>query len=129
MGQRKEISLPALLGISDRLLRRLEAVLLVLLEERPRHINALSSALGMERRLVSYHLLTLEDKGFVTSKYEISEEPRSKGKALRVYKVSAKVADVKAKLKKAFSGVAVPADASRRKAAMKVTSHLTTVSK
>jgi len=53
--------------------------LLELLAEQPRHINALASALGMERRLVSYHLAILEDKGFVTSKYEISEEPRAKG--------------------------------------------------
>jgi DNA-binding transcriptional ArsR family regulator len=74
--------------------------LLELLEEQPRHVNALASALGMERRLVSYHLLTLEDKGFVTSKYEISEEPRAKGKAIRLYTVTAKVADVKAKLRK-----------------------------
>jgi F420-dependent methylenetetrahydromethanopterin dehydrogenase len=36
----------------------------------------------------------------VTSKYEISEEPRAKGKAIRVYTMTDKVADVKAKLKK-----------------------------
>jgi hypothetical protein len=34
------------------------------------------------------------------SKYEISEEPRANGKALRVYTATDKVADVKAKLKK-----------------------------
>lgn len=73
-----------------------------LLAEKPMHINALSSALGMERRLVSYHLATLEDCGFVTSKYEISELPKSKGKALRVYTVTDKVPEVKAELKKAL---------------------------
>ena len=72
--------------------------LLELLEEQPRHVNALASALGMERRLVSYHLVILEDKGFVTSTYRISEESESKGKALRVYTVTDKVAKVKAKL-------------------------------
>jgi predicted ArsR family transcriptional regulator len=74
--------------------------LLELIAEKPIHINALASALGMERRLVSYHLATLEARGFVTSKYEVSEEPKTKGKALRVYTVTDKVADVKKKLKK-----------------------------
>jgi hypothetical protein len=36
----------------------------------------------------------------VTSKYEISELDKSKGKALKVYMVTDKVADVRAKLKK-----------------------------
>ena len=55
--------------------------LLELLVEQPRHINALSSALGLERRLVTYHLATLEEQGFVTSKYEISEKwKRQKGR-------------------------------------------------
>jgi hypothetical protein len=36
----------------------------------------------------------------VTSKYEILEGPRAKGKAIRVYTVTGKVAEVKAKLKK-----------------------------
>jgi hypothetical protein len=54
----------------------------------------------MERRLVTFHLLTLEECGFVKSKYEISELQNSTGKALRVYTATDKVADVKAKLKK-----------------------------
>jgi DNA-binding transcriptional ArsR family regulator len=37
-----------------------------LLAEKPMYINALSSALGMERRLVAYHLATLEERRFVT---------------------------------------------------------------
>jgi hypothetical protein len=36
----------------------------------------------------------------VTSKYEISEQQKLKGKALKVYTATDKVADVKAKLKK-----------------------------
>ena len=74
--------------------------LLELLEEQPRHINALAKALGMERRLVSYHLTTLEDKGFVTSKYMVSEQDKMKGKALRMYTATDKVGEVRAKLKK-----------------------------
>jgi len=71
-----------------------------LLAEKPMHINALASALGMERRLVSYHLLKLEEHGFVTSEYELGFVIRQKGKAFRVYTVTAKVAEVKDELKK-----------------------------
>ena len=70
------------------------------LSERPMHISELSRALSEERRLVTYHLMALEERGFVKSKYEISELPNSKGKAIRVYTVTDKVAEVKAKLKK-----------------------------
>jgi predicted transcriptional regulator len=70
------------------------------LAEKPMHISELSRALGQERRLVAYHLLALEDRGFVTSKYVISELDKSKGKALKVYAVTDKVAEVKATLKK-----------------------------
>ena len=71
-----------------------------LLVEKPMHINAISKALGEERRLVSYHLIALEDCGFLNSKYEISENPKSKGKAIRKYWVTEKVEDVIAKIKK-----------------------------
>jgi len=63
------------------------------------HINEISKAMGEERRIVSYHLLTLEEYGFVNSKYEISENPKSKGRALRKYWVTGKVEDVISELK------------------------------
>ena len=71
-----------------------------LLAEKPMHINAISIAMGEERRLVSYHLNMLEEHGFLTSKYEISLEKKSKGKALRKYTVTDKVAKVISELKK-----------------------------
>ncbi len=71
-----------------------------LLSEKPMHINVISKAMGEERRLVSYHLLTLEENGFVTSEYKISEEPTSKGKALKVYRLTGKVEEVISGLKK-----------------------------
>lgn len=71
-----------------------------LLAEKPIHINGISKAMGEERRLVSYHLLTLEEYGFVRSKYEISEAPKSKGKAIRKYWVTDKVKEVISELKK-----------------------------
>ena len=71
-----------------------------MLVEKPMHINAVSKALGSERRLISYHLLMLEEHGFVKSKYEISEDPKSKGKAIRKYWVTRKVEDVIDDIKK-----------------------------
>jgi predicted transcriptional regulator len=71
-----------------------------LLAEKPLHINGISKAMGEERRLVSYHLLTLEEYGFVGSKYEISEAPKSKGKAIRKYWVTDKVDQVISGIKK-----------------------------
>ena len=71
-----------------------------LLMAQPMHINGISKALGEERRLVSYHLLALEECGFVKSKYEISENPKSKGKAIRKYWVTAKVNEVVTEVKK-----------------------------
>nr|QNO52781.1 hypothetical protein HGGDFBBL_00013 [Methanosarcinales archaeon ANME-1 ERB6] len=65
-----------------------------LLEEKPMHINEISNALGEERRLVSYHLLILEEHGFLSSNYEISELSKSKGKAIRKYRVTEKVEEV-----------------------------------
>jgi DNA-binding transcriptional ArsR family regulator len=63
------------------------------------HINAISKAMKQERRLVTYHLQALEDHGFVSSKYEISEDGRSKGKAIRRYWVTDKVGQMLAALK------------------------------
>ena len=72
-----------------------------LLAEKPMHIDALATALGMEKRLVSYHLLKLEEHGFVTREYELGFviKQKGKGKAFRVYMVTDKVAEVKAELK------------------------------
>ena len=56
-----------LLEDSHIFLHPLRYRLLELLEEQPRHTNALSRTLGMERRLVTYHLATLEERGFFIS--------------------------------------------------------------
>ncbi len=72
-----------------------------LLENQPMHINAISKALEEEKKkLVSYHLGILEDHGFVNSRYEISEQPKSRGKALKKYWVTDKVGEVIGELKK-----------------------------
>jgi DNA-binding transcriptional ArsR family regulator len=54
------------------------------------HISELSRAVSEERRLVAYHLKALEEPGFVKSKYQISEQQNSKGKAIRMCTVPIK---------------------------------------
>ncbi len=70
-----------------------------LLRENPMHINSISKALGEERRLVSYHLQILETYGYLSSKYEISEQEKSKGKAIRKFWITDKVDEVLAELR------------------------------
>jgi DNA-binding transcriptional ArsR family regulator len=71
-----------------------------LLAKRPMHIDALSRALDETRGLVAYHLLALQERGFVKSKYELFVLLEQRGWALRVYTVTDKVAEAKAELKK-----------------------------
>lgn len=72
-----------------------------LLAEKPRHINEISRALKNEkRRLVTYHLHILEEHGLVDSKYEISDQPKLRGKALRIYQLTGKVDEIFSALKK-----------------------------
>jgi DNA-binding transcriptional ArsR family regulator len=75
-----------------------------LLAEHPMHIDALSRALDEKRGLVAYHLLALQERGFVKSNYGLLMllEPEQRGTALRVYTVPDKLAEVKAELKKAL---------------------------
>ena len=62
--------------------------------------DALSSALDEKRGLVAYHLLALQEHGFVKGKYELLFMLEQSGTAIKVYTVTDKVADVKAELKK-----------------------------
>ncbi|MBN1762114.1 MAG: winged helix-turn-helix transcriptional regulator [Methanomicrobia archaeon] len=90
----------ALIRDAHVLLHPIRFRIVELLAKKPLHINAISKAMAEERRLVSYHLLALEEAGFVASKYEISELPKSKGKAIRVYWVTDKVKTVISEMKK-----------------------------
>ncbi|HDS44894.1 MAG TPA: hypothetical protein ENN68_02160 [Methanomicrobia archaeon] len=60
-------------------------------------IDALSRALDEKRMLVAYHLSTLQERGFVKSEYGIFllQEPEQRVTALRVYRVTDKVVEVK----------------------------------
>jgi len=93
--------------IEDRLVKEAHILLhpvrfriLELLAEKPMYISELSKALGEDRRFIPYHLRLLENHGFLSSKYEISEHPKSRGKAIRKYWVNGKVEEVLSKLKK-----------------------------
>ncbi len=70
-----------------------------LLTDGQLHINEISNLLGVDRRLVSYHLLTLEEHGFLSSRYEVSQRPGSKGRAMKKYRLTGKVARVLTELK------------------------------
>lgn len=61
-----------------------------LLAEKPMHVKELTEVLGEERRLVSYHLLLLEEHGFVSSEFEYPKEAISSGKAIKKYGVTGK---------------------------------------
>jgi predicted transcriptional regulator len=93
--------------VEDKLVKEAHVILhpirfriVELLTEKPMHVSEISTTLGEERRLISYHLDTLEEYGFVTSKHEISKHPKSKGKALRIYWTTDKVREVISKIKK-----------------------------
>lgn len=76
------------------LLHPLRYRIVELLEEKPMHVTGISTVLEEEGRLVSYHLLILVEHGFLRSNFEISEQTRSRGKAIRIYRVTEKVEEV-----------------------------------
>ncbi|RZN38054.1 MAG: ArsR family transcriptional regulator [Methanophagales archaeon ANME-1-THS] len=95
-----------MMKIEDRLVEEAHVLLhpirfriVELLAETPMYVNEIAKAMGEERRLVSYYLLTLEEYGFVSSKYEILERPKLRGKAVRKYWKTGKVEEVISKLK------------------------------
>lgn len=55
------------------------------------HISQIVDGVGLDRRLVSFHLLTLERNGFVVGHYEISKYPNSLGRAIKKYQATPKV--------------------------------------
>jgi predicted ArsR family transcriptional regulator len=64
----------------------------------PLYIDAIAKAINEERRLVSFHLVTLQESGYLESEFKIVQEPHSKGKAGRFFKITPKFAQVKTQL-------------------------------
>lgn len=59
------------------------------------YIQEIADALGEDRQLVSHHLMTLANHGFVQGEYQVSQEPSSKGRAKKVYTLTDKVEELK----------------------------------
>lgn len=55
------------------------------------YINQLADRMQADRQLVSFHLLTLASEGYVEGEYQIAKKPASKGKAVKVYRLTEKV--------------------------------------
>jgi predicted ArsR family transcriptional regulator len=65
----------------------------------PMFIGEIADALKADARLVSFHLVTLLQYGFVEGEWKVSSLPRSKGKAVKYYKLTPKVDQVFSHLK------------------------------
>ena len=66
----------------------------------PMYIDEIAETIGEDRRLISFHLSTLEDKDFVDSEFKVITRAKSKGKAGRFYKLTSKADAVLPKLAK-----------------------------
>ena len=55
------------------------------------YVDEIADEIKIDRRLVSFHLTTLEEKGFATSDFKVIRKPQSKGKAGRFYTLTPKV--------------------------------------
>ena len=64
------------------------------------YIDPIADAVEKDRRLVSFHLATLEEYGFLKSEFKVVEKPKSKGKAGRFYRLTPKFDKVKGELVK-----------------------------
>jgi DNA-binding transcriptional ArsR family regulator len=59
--------------------------------DRSMYIDEIAEAIKEDRRLVSFHLSAMEEKGFATSSFEVIKKPNSLGKAGRYYILTGKV--------------------------------------
>ena len=73
-------------------------ILHVLEEKGEMYIESIAEDTGIDRRLISFHLSTLQNNGFLESVFKVVQEPHSKGKAGRFFKLTPKYAETKSKL-------------------------------
>jgi DNA-binding transcriptional ArsR family regulator len=64
------------------------------------YIDRIADMVREDRRLVSVHLGILQEHGYLTSEFKIVEEPHSKGKAGRFFKLTPKFDKMRADLVK-----------------------------
>lgn len=67
---------------------------------RPMYIEEIADEIGEDRRLVAFHLSTLEEKGFTQSEFRKMDYQHSAGRACRYYALTPKVKEVLAQLSK-----------------------------
>lgn len=63
-------------------------------EKEKLYINEIATILGMDRKVVSFHLSTLNQYGFVEGDYEVLKISHSKGKAAKYFRLTPKVEKV-----------------------------------
>ena len=80
--------------------------ILVALKEvgKEMYIDPIADRIGKDRRLVSFHLATLEEYGFLESEFKVVDKPKSKGKAGRFYKLTPKFDKMRAQLAEIIKG-------------------------
>lgn len=90
---------PELVKSGMIMLHPIRLKILHVLEERGEtYIESIAEDTGIDRRLISFHLSTLQNNGFLESTFKIVEEPHSKGKAGRFFKLTPKYEETKIKL-------------------------------
>jgi predicted ArsR family transcriptional regulator len=65
-------------------------ILRLLSKGEPMFIGQIAEQLKAGQRLVSFHLVTLLDHDFVSGEWKVSKFPRSKGKAVKEYRLTPK---------------------------------------
>jgi len=71
-------------------------------EKRPMYVDEIATGIKEDRRLVSFHLTTLEEHEFAKSEFHVIDRPQSKGKAGRFYTLTPKVESVLRELREAM---------------------------
>lgn len=67
-------------------------------EKGEMYIDKIAEKVNIDRRLVSFHLGVLQNYGFLESSFKIVQEPHSKGKAGRFFKLTTKYEETKTEL-------------------------------
>ena len=79
------------------------AIVEYLMKNDGAYISQMENGIQIDRRLLSFHLGRLEKHGFVKGKYEISNHPKSKGRAIKRYFLTKKAEDVYSGLREILS--------------------------
>jgi DNA-binding transcriptional ArsR family regulator len=73
-------------------------ILSILEQKGEMYIEEIAKNVNFDRRLVSFHLSVLQNDGFLESSFRVVQEPHSKGKAGRFFRLTTKYVETKSKL-------------------------------